>query len=276
MSRAGLGPLDWIKAIAACDLPKREKAVLNALVVYVQYGKNLASCHPSIATLVKNSGWTERSIQDSMLYLERMKVIRISPSPPGWKSLVRTLDYQVLVGLNPAGRAGVEVTQPRRACTPPPHQAPPPPAGDAAQPRMPCTQSYHVPSIEHTKEQKEPSQAINGMDGIQQKLSRYQTVLRLLKEKNIQGENLERLASCESITPEVILRNCEQIKNAKGIRDAPAVLAKRLANHAGITLDSGRLSVADMDPAQKRIHEQDQGLQQEMEALRRNKKRNTS
>ena len=56
------GLVDWMRAVARSELNKREKAVLNAMILYIDWGKEETSCYPSIKTLAQASGYSERAI----------------------------------------------------------------------------------------------------------------------------------------------------------------------------------------------------------------------
>jgi hypothetical protein len=268
----GPGPLDWLKVIARSDLPKREKAVLNAMAIYITYGEVLAECYPSIATLVRMSGWSERAIQDSMLALEERMVVSISPKLSKQKTSVRTLDYHALDGLNPARPAGSSGSEPSRGCPLPLHTVPPPPAGAAPQPRRVCTQSNHVPTIELSKELEADSQATNGMDGAPSEATRKRRAHSSLKDKGVQGKNLNELASCERVTPEMIEGEWYRISQDPNVRNATAVLVRKLAEIAEISLGSKK-ALADMPPKERA---KILGMQARIESLRRNRQREAS
>ncbi len=252
-----------MKAVAGSELGKREKAVLNALIPYIRFGVPQASCYPSMQKLSHASGWGERSVQGAMKKLERLGVVRVSPGPQGWKTYTRTLSFSALSVQNPAAPAGVdgetparpaevEHSEPRTPCARPPQQVRGTPAGRAPQPRRVCAQTTIEPSIELPEELEGGAHATDGMDGTQADETRKRQALRALKDKGVQGKNLDRLADSSHITPELIEQEWARIKGADGVRKDSAVLVRVLERHAGIELRSQQ-AMAGMDPADKQL-----------------------
>ncbi len=249
-------------AVARSELDKREKAALNAMIPYIDWGLEETSCYPSMQKLVQASGYSERSLQSAMSDLERRGILRVSEGPPGWKTFTRTLSWPALNAATPAAIAGVKHTDPRRHCGvgAPDHRshcgnpAQPlrgTPAAIAPHPRKPRTQSFHRPSIEQPTEQQEGADATDGMDGQYSEATRKRLALSALKAKGVKGKNLDRLAACPQLTPKLIEHEWARLTAASEVRNAPAALVRVLEDHAGIKLSSLQ-ALAGMDPNEKR------------------------
>lgn len=259
-----------MKAVAHSELDKREKAVLNAMLPYIKWGNIEASCHPSIQTLAKSCGYTERSVQGAMIELERRGLMRVTEGPPGWKTFTRTLNWRALCALTPAATAEGRAPHPRTGCggrkdnhcnhcMVPPQLPHPAPEVRAPQPRSHCAQSFHEPTIDPINEQEESVVATHGMDGKSSEATRKLQTRRMLKFHGVQGKNLELLAGCPQVTPELIEREWTRINGSEGVRNTSAVLVRALADQAGIKLGSQQ-ALADMDPAIKRSLLKTQGI----------------
>lgn len=74
-------------------LPGVEKSVLLALADYANAD---GMCWPSVATLARKCGWSERTVQESVRKLEAMKLLAVEKSVSGGKQTVNR--YMVLPG----------------------------------------------------------------------------------------------------------------------------------------------------------------------------------
>ncbi len=248
------GPIDWMKAVARSELKKREKAALNAMIPYIEWGEQEASCYPSMKILVQASGYSERALQDAMRELEAQGIVRVSEGPPGWKTYTRTLVFSALKARTTAVAAGGEQSLPRKdsgggdaatrkSCGTPPQPLTRPSAAAALHPRSHSAQSFHRPSIEPVNEHEDIAQATDGLDEQLPEATRKRQAYQSMKEKGVKFKNLERLAESPQITPELVGKEWTRIRGGCGIRDATAVLVSVLADHAGIELASqSRLS----------------------------------
>jgi hypothetical protein len=249
----GPGPLDWLKAIGASKLKRREKLILYALTEFVEYGKIEAACHPAVNTIGNRCSCDARTVQRSLKALEDIGILSYHRRSHGRMAHEMLFDYRKLIGLNPANATGLQSkgahSQPRQRDPQPRQPVTPTPSHRRSTPSE-SHPNYHEPTIGTTKELEADSQATNGMDGAASEATRKRRAHILLKAKGVQGKNLNELASCERVTPEMIEGEWYRISQDPNVRNATAVLVRKLAEIAGISLGSKK-ALADMPPKER-------------------------
>lgn len=237
--------VDRYRAIAPATLPATWKAVLWALLDFAD--AETGECWPSVETLAQTAGLKPRATRGLLRKLEEAKLVEyitrskggLRPSGRGYPHRLRlNLEPLVAVGsreLNPAPDAGFipapDAPDPGTGRPATRHAATPNPAPRADKPSM------HPPREPPKEPQTVIASAVECVDAPSPTAapSASTDTRELLFELGVRGANLDRLARCSALTPEVVRREADAIRTGGGhVRNFAAVIVTRLNDLTGV------------------------------------------
>jgi hypothetical protein len=236
--------VDRYRAIARATLPATWKAVLWALLDFAD--AETGECWPSVETLAQTAGLKPRATRGLLRKLEEAKLVEyvkrskggVRPSGQGHPHRLKlTLEPLVTVRSkesNPAPDASFipapDTPEPGTGRPATRHAATPNPAPSADKPSMhPPREPRKEPpaviaSAVECVDAPSPTAATDASTGTRE----------LLFELGVRGVNLDRLARCSALTPEVVRQEAHAVRNGGGrVRNFTAVLVTRLMTLSG-------------------------------------------
>ncbi len=235
------GPLRWFRAVANCSLGKYEKLVLYAVGPHLNW--KTWECRPSMRTVARNAGLTERGVGKVISRLESLGVLRFVNRSVGGAGRTHVLaaDPENLETVNPEPRSDLRATgecpEPRTPAPRTPNPVPKTP-NPVRRNRPSIHNTPHEQTI-HSPEMEACASARPWMDG-------SGTAKDTLLACRVAGPILEALVATPAITAEEVRREWQSVNTDRRVRNPTAVLVHRLVKRHGVVVASRRSIAPDL------------------------------
>lgn len=236
-----------LRLIGKADLKAAEKNVLRAMLEWVDFRDGSGLLWPAVGTLAAQLSMTASGVRGIIKRLVARGVLSVEyRSTGGGRTNCWKMHFGTIRDLQPGRETPNAVGGSGAPASPNADEGAlnlesEEPSPDAQNPQPPEGEPSIHPPTEPSKKPMRSAKSGAGdflgeggwLDGSDANAGSIREVLAAC---GIRGGNLNILAGCASLTPEIIRAEWATIRTDKGVRNPPAVLAKHLADLAGITL----------------------------------------